>query len=46
MPLKTFFQKFKLFADAPNAVAKIRVLVLDLVASGRLLPRKGGWEYF
>ena len=44
MELSTFFQKFALFADAPNAVAKMRALVLDLAATSRLLPRKGEWE--
>ncbi|MFZ1538783.1 MAG: restriction endonuclease subunit S [Chromatiaceae bacterium] len=42
--LHTFFEKFDLFADAPDAVAKMRQLVLDLAATGRLLPRKGEWE--
>ena len=30
MKLETFFEKFDLFADAPNAVAKMRELVLQL----------------
>ena len=38
MKLETFFEKFELFADAPNAVAKMRELVLDLSATGRLIP--------
>jgi hypothetical protein len=29
MRLETFFEKFDLFADAPNAVAKLRELVLE-----------------
>ena len=44
MTLETFFAKFDQFADAPDAVAKMRELVLDLAATGRLLPRKGEWE--
>ena len=30
MRLETFFEKFDLFADAPDAVAKMRELVLRL----------------
>jgi type I restriction enzyme S subunit len=37
MTLETFFEKFDLFADAPDAVAKMRELVLQLAAHGRLL---------
>ena len=44
MKLETFFEKFDQFADAPDAVEKMRELVLDLAATGRLLPRKGEWE--
>jgi type I restriction enzyme S subunit len=36
MKLKTFFEKFDLFADAPDAVAKMRELVLDWAATGKL----------
>jgi type I restriction enzyme, S subunit len=36
MNLETFFEKFHLFADAPNAVAKMRELVLRLAFSGGL----------
>ena len=35
--LRTFFQKFDLFADAPDAVAKMRELVLELAVTGRLV---------
>lgn len=51
MRLETFFEKFELFASAPNAVGKMRELVLRLAFSGRLsgnnfgndgLPE--GWE--
>jgi type I restriction enzyme S subunit len=44
MKLETFFEKFDQFADAPGAVGKMRELVLDWAATGRLLPRKGEWE--
>jgi type I restriction enzyme S subunit len=43
MKLETFFEKFDQIADAPDAVAKMRELVLDLAATGRLVPRKGEW---
>lgn len=35
--LHTFFEKFELFADAPDAVAKMREFVLELAAQGRLV---------
>jgi type I restriction enzyme S subunit len=38
MKLETFFKKYELFADAPDAVEKMRELVLELSASGRLIP--------
>ena len=38
MKLERFFENFELFADAPNAVAKIRELVLDLAIQGGLVP--------
>ena len=50
MKLETFFEKFELFADAPNAVAKMRELVLEFAVSGRLTagrvdePRLSGWR--
>ena len=35
--LEIFFEKFELFADAPNAVAKMRELVLQFgMCGGRL----------
>ena len=37
MTLKTFVEKFDLFADAPDAVAKMRELVLNLAVTGRLV---------
>ena len=36
MILKTFFEKFDQFADAPDAVAKMRELVLELALRGKL----------
>jgi|CXWL01.1.fsa_nt_gi type I restriction enzyme S subunit len=36
MTLETFFEKFELFADAPDAVAKVRELVLDWAVTGKL----------
>lgn len=36
MKLERFFEKFELFADAPNAVAKMRELVLNLAVHGKL----------
>jgi len=40
MRLETFFKKFELFADAPNAVAKMRELVLQLAVTGKLVERR------
>jgi type I restriction enzyme S subunit len=37
MKLETFFEKFDLFADAPDAVAKMRELVLHLAVTGKLV---------
>lgn len=44
MKIETFFRKFTEFADAPNAVAKMRELVLHLAFSGRLLPHSTPWR--
>jgi len=44
MKLETFFEKFELFADAPNAVAKMRELILQLAAHGRLVDQSHGDE--
>ncbi|WP_305805187.1 restriction endonuclease subunit S [Stenotrophomonas sp. YIM B06876] len=44
MKLETFFDKFDQFADGPDAVAKMRELVLELAIQGRLtsaLPSDG-----
>ena len=37
MKLQTFFDKFELFADAPDAVRKMRELVLELAVQGKLV---------
>lgn len=37
MTLETFFEKFDLFADAPDAVAKMRELVLRTATQGKLV---------
>lgn len=39
-----FFAKFALFADTPNAVAKMRELILDLGSQGRLIAQDGAKE--
>ncbi|MGN6728907.1 MAG: restriction endonuclease subunit S [Rhodanobacteraceae bacterium] len=44
MKLETFFQKFEMFADAPNAVAKLRDLVLHMAVMGELVPQEGRGE--
>jgi type I restriction enzyme S subunit len=51
MRLETFFEKFDLFADAPDAVAKMRELVLRLAFAGGLSGKNAnddsppsGWE--
>ena len=38
MKLETFFEKFDQFADAPDAVAKMRELVLQLAVQGKARP--------
>ena len=37
MTLDTLFKKFEQFADAPNAVAEMRELVLELAIQGKLV---------
>lgn len=44
MELATFFEKFDQFADAPNAVAKMRELVLHLAVTGRLVATAQDWQ--
>jgi len=40
MKLETFFEKFDQFADAPDAVAKMRELVLELAVQGKLVEQR------
>src|SRR6266404_4053300 len=40
MKLETFFEKFDQFADAPDAAAKMRELVLNLAVQGKLAEQK------
>ena len=42
--LQTFFQKFDQFADAPDAVAKMRELVLELAVKGKLSGDASSWS--
>ncbi|MCB9474922.1 MAG: restriction endonuclease subunit S [Candidatus Delongbacteria bacterium] len=41
MKQETFFKKFDQFADAPDAVAKMRELVLELAIQGKLVAQDG-----
>ena len=40
MRQEAFFEKFELFADTPNAVAKMRELVLELAIQGKLVDQQ------
>lgn len=44
MRLETFFEKFELFADAPNAVGKMRELILESAIRGTLVPHNANDE--
>ncbi|MFZ4779248.1 MAG: restriction endonuclease subunit S, partial [Terrimicrobiaceae bacterium] len=44
MTLDTFFEKFDQFAEAPNAVAKMRELVLELAIQGKLVAQSSDDE--
>ena len=44
MMLETFFEKFEQLAEAPNAVAKMRVLVIELAVKGKLIEQSLGDE--
>src|SRR4051812_24456298 len=44
MKVETFFEKFELFADAPDALLRLRELVLHEAFAGKLLPKKSPWE--
>jgi type I restriction enzyme S subunit len=46
MKLETFFEKFDRFADAPDAVAKMRELVLHLGVTGKLSEDSEAWTEF
>ena len=39
MTLETFFEKFDQFADAPDAVVKMRELLLEFAVQGKLVPQ-------
>ena len=43
MKLERFFEKFELFAEAPDAVARMREVVLDFAISGRLVASEAEW---
>lgn len=45
MNLKTFFEKFDLIAEAPNAVGRLREVVLHLAFSGKLLQGAKQWPH-
>ena len=44
MKLETFFEKFDQFADAPDAVAKMRELVLELAVQGKVVAQNAADE--
>lgn len=41
--VEVFVKEFDQLTDMPNAVAKMRELVLDMAVRGRLLPRRDEW---
>lgn len=43
MKLATFFEKFELFAEAPDAVARMREVVLELAVRGKLVRSENPW---
>ncbi|MBD2491980.1 restriction endonuclease subunit S [Aulosira sp. FACHB-615] len=44
MKIETFFEKFELFAEAPNGVQKMRELILQLAVQGKLVPQDSSDE--
>lgn len=44
MTLETFFEKFDQFADAPDAVEKMRELILESAIRGKLVPHNASAE--
>lgn len=40
MTLKTFFDNFEVLTDAPNAVVKLRKIILELAVRGQLVPQE------
>lgn len=44
MKIETFFQNFELLTDAPNAVTKLREIVLQLAVRGKLVPQNSNDE--
>jgi type I restriction enzyme S subunit len=44
MKLETFFNRFEDLADTPNAVSKMRELILQLAAHGKLVEQSSGDE--
>lgn len=44
MNTETFFQQFELLADAPNGIAKLRELILQLAVQGKLVPQNSDDE--
>lgn len=40
MKLETFFEKFELFAEAPNSVERMRELILELAVRGKLIEQE------
>ena len=45
MRLETFFEKFYQLTEAPNAVAKMRELILQLAVQGKLVPQDSKDEH-
>lgn len=45
MNIKTFFEKFEQFAEAPDAVAKLRELILQLAVQGKLVEQNSNEKH-